>query len=226
MITYSDFSAGSDPSNRPTTLVDSIGLALQRRVRLQRAGQREPRQRLVVGDELIDLVERVAAAGEHGRGAARGQRDRQRLAGGVVQLAIEQRDRGLRRAAAAPAPALCRARPARRGGTGPARRRARSRRGAAAPAIRRAAGARGAAIVATPIAPGALQRQPPLVGGVHVRLHVVGHLHRRERVDVDRDLALADPRPRSRPSPPRGSTGRSRRTPSALRSIRRARRAR
>src|SRR6185437_13063659 len=35
-----------------------------------------------------------------------------------------------------------------------------------------------------------LQREPAFVGGVDVRLHVVRHRHRREGVDVDRDLAL------------------------------------
>ena len=71
MMTYSDFSAGSEPSNMPATLVDSIVSRFNAALRLQRAGKREPRQRLAVRNERGDLVERVTGAVEDRRRAAR-----------------------------------------------------------------------------------------------------------------------------------------------------------
>ncbi len=127
-----------------------------------------------------DLVERVTAAGEDRRRAARGQADRDLLAGGIDQLAIEQRDDAALVCAAggrrAPAPAA--ARPAQR------RRRRGRWRGAAAPAD-----GRGAAIVATPIAPARFSASQRSSAVFTCDLHVVGDLHRRKRVHVHRDLA-------------------------------------
>ena len=145
---------------------DDVGrvdrLALERRLRAERAGQRETRQRLPVGDELIELVERVAAAGEDFVGAARGQRDRDRLPG----LRPSARDRRARWSAAA-----CSRRARRAASPAPLRgrrgRRAASRRRCAGGAADRARRARSSR---SPIAPAFFSTSPPLAGGVDVRL--------------------------------------------------------
>ena len=182
-------------------------LALHCRVRAQRAGSGNRGSGLLSATSCFDLVDRVAAAGEELLGAARV------IVSDTIWPACPAARVGQRRspAGAAGAPP----RPA-----APAPRRAR-RRG-----VRRGpAGGRGLGCVATPIAPAFFSAAHRSSAELTCDFTLSGHLHGASASRRRRFCREVQPG-QIVPASLRESTARSRRTPSALRSGRRVRRAR